>query len=72
MEEILEETKAVAANAGVNPRGAYAVDTEYSVNDLVEFYGSEYRATADTTGAEPPADPWELFVAAGEDGPVTQ
>jgi hypothetical protein len=70
MEEILEETKAAAANAGVTPRGAYAADTAYSVNDLVEYEGSEYRATSDTTGVEPPAAPWELFVSVGDTGPA--
>lgn len=68
MEEILEETKTVAANAGVVPCGAYAADTQYVANDLVEFDGSEYRATADTMGVAPPAAPWELFVSAGAQG----
>ncbi|WP_455424783.1 prophage tail fiber N-terminal domain-containing protein [Dryocola sp. LX212] len=68
MEEILEETKEVAANAGFNPRGAFSSDIEYQKNDLVQFDGSEYLATADVTGVVPPASPWELFVAAGEKG----
>ena len=78
MEELVAEAKANAAAAAASaqtaasyalvPRGAYDTDTEYSANDLVEFDGSEYRATADTTGIEPPADPWELFVSAGDQG----
>lgn len=68
MEEILEETKEVAAAAGVVPCGAFDPTTTYSANDLVEFDGSEYRATAEITGTAPPAAPWELFVSAGEQG----
>lgn len=68
MEEILEETKEVAAGAGVVPCGPYQPDTAYEVNDLVEWGGSEYRATAEVYGIAPPDAPWELFLAKGNDG----
>lgn len=70
MEEILEETKRVAENAGVIPCGPYNPQTQYSANDLVEYQGSQYRATTDVINIQPPAAPWELFLAAGEDGPA--
>lgn len=69
MEEILEETKRVAADAGVIPCGAWDPSTEYVENDLVQYEGSQFRATTDVTGVEPPTKPWELFVAAGGNGP---
>ena len=40
----------------------------YQKNDLVEYAGSEYLATEDVGGAEPPAAPWQLFLSAGAEG----
>lgn len=50
------------------PKGAFDPDAEYQRHDLVEYDGSEYLATADVTGVVPPESPWELFLAAGENG----
>ncbi|WP_234262241.1 prophage tail fiber N-terminal domain-containing protein [Klebsiella aerogenes] len=50
------------------PRGEFSPDNDYQKNDLVEYDGSEYLATADVTGIMPPASPWQLFVARGEQG----
>lgn len=68
MEEILEETKEAAANAGFNPRGPFEPTADYQKNDMVEYDGSEYLATDDVTGIVPPESPWQLFVAKGTDG----
>lgn len=68
MEEILEETKQVAADAGFTPRGPWSASVSYEKNDLVQYTGSQYLATAAVTGTEPPGVPWELFVAGGADG----
>ncbi len=71
MQELLKEAQDAAATAeayALIPRGEYDADTAYTTNDLVEYSGSEYRATADTTGVAPPAAPWQLFVSAGADG----
>jgi hypothetical protein len=59
---------AAAKKYALIPRGAFQLETEYQENDLVEYDGSEYRATADITGIAPPGSPWELFVAAGKPG----
>jgi hypothetical protein len=40
----------------------------YQKNDLVEYAGSEYLASEDVEGVEPPAVPWQLFISAGVDG----
>lgn len=50
------------------PRGEFNLDTAYQKNDLVEFDGSEYLATDDTTGISPPESPWQLFTSRGEQG----
>ncbi|ECG8590744.1 hypothetical protein FNI11_13530 [Salmonella enterica subsp. salamae] len=63
-----ESSAEIAAKYAVVPRGEYDPAISYSTNDIVEFDGSEYRATADTTGVSPPAYPWELFLSAGEPG----
>lgn len=68
MQEILAETRQVASSAGVVPRGEYSPDAEYAMNDLVQYEGSEYRATEDILGIIPPSYPWELFVSRGEQG----
>lgn len=68
MEELLAETKQVASNAGINPCGTYDETTQYVLNDLVAFQGSQYRATAEVQGISPPASPWELFVSQGDKG----
>ncbi|MFP2239966.1 prophage tail fiber N-terminal domain-containing protein [Pseudescherichia vulneris] len=69
MEEILKETKQAADEAGVNPRGAYDASVQYAKNGLVQFQGSQYRATTGICNVQPPVAPWELFVSAGKDGP---
>lgn len=68
MEEILEETKEIAGDAGINPCGHYDSSITYQKNDLVEFEGSQYRATTEILNITPPSEPWELFVSAGVDG----
>lgn len=71
MQALLKEAQDAAATAeayALIPRGEFNAEAAYVANDLVEYAGSEYRATADTTGVAPPADPWELFVSAGADG----
>ncbi|HEY4438698.1 MAG TPA: M14 carboxypeptidase N/E family protein [Lelliottia sp.] len=68
MEELIEEAKQIAADAGFTPRGPWDALTAYDKNDLVQYAGSQYLATNVVTGTEPPAAPWQLFVAAGADG----
>ncbi len=68
MEEILEETKAAAADAGFNPCGPWNSTTSYKKNDLVQYSGSQYLATAPVMAIEPPFAPWSLFVSAGDNG----
>lgn len=71
MQALLKEAQDAAATAeayALIPRGEFNADTAYATNDLVEYAGSEYRATADTTGVAPPSAPWQLFVSAGADG----
>ncbi|MGR7890392.1 prophage tail fiber N-terminal domain-containing protein [Klebsiella aerogenes] len=71
MQELLKEAQDAAATAeayALIPCGEFNADTAYATNDLVEYAGSEYRATADTAGVAPPENPWELFVSAGADG----
>lgn len=72
MEEILEETKQAAENAGFVPRGPWSATENYEKNDLVQYAGSQYLATADVSGIEPPAQPWQLFVSKGQDGPANE
>lgn len=50
------------------PTGEYNGDKTYNVNDLVQYEGSEYRATAQVSGVAPPLAPWELFLSRGEQG----
>lgn len=68
MQEILNETRDLASGAVARPTGEYDGDKTYSVNDLVQYGGSEYRATAQVAGVAPPLAPWELFLARGEQG----
>lgn len=68
MEEILEETKQVAADAGFTPRGPWVSTVNYEKNDLVQYAGSQYLATSQVSGIEPPSAPWELFLSMGETG----
>lgn len=63
-----ESSAETAAKYAVVPRGEYDAATSYAANDIVEFNGSEYRATTAVVGISPPASPWELFLAAGADG----
>lgn len=63
-----ESSAETAAKYAVVPRGEYDSATSYAANDIVEFKGSEYRATTAVVGISPPAAPWELFLAAGADG----
>lgn len=70
MEEILEDTKRAAL--GFNPRGQWISTADYEIDDLVEYAGSEFRATQPVIGLEPPAAPWELFVSAGVPGPANE
>ncbi|HCD7554239.1 TPA: prophage tail fiber N-terminal domain-containing protein, partial [Citrobacter farmeri] len=70
MEEILQETKQAASDAGFTPRGPWANTVNYEKNDLVQYAGSQYLATTTVTGTEPPAAPWQLFVKAGDTGPA--
>lgn len=65
-----DQAKQAAADAGINPRGAFDPAAMYAVNDLVQLAGSEYCATAEVTGISPPAAPWELFVSVGQVGPA--
>lgn len=69
MEEILEETKQAASDAGVTPKGAWTGTASYDTNDIVEYEGSQYIATGDVTGIEPPQNPWSLFVSKGDPAP---
>ncbi|WP_201282903.1 prophage tail fiber N-terminal domain-containing protein [Serratia rhizosphaerae] len=57
-----------AAEYALIPRGAFCGDVTYQKNDLVEYAGSEYLATEDVEGIEPPAVPWQLFLSAGAEG----
>ncbi|NEG58173.1 prophage tail fiber N-terminal domain-containing protein [Pantoea agglomerans] len=68
MQEILNETRDLANGAVARPTGIYDGGKTYSINDLVQFEGSEYRSTAQVTGVEPPRAPWELFLARDEQG----
>lgn len=63
-----EASAETAAKYAVVPRGEYDAATRYAANDIVEFDGSEYRATTAVVGISPPASPWELFLSAGADG----
>ncbi|SUI82152.1 Prophage tail fibre N-terminal [Serratia quinivorans] len=62
------ESAKMAAEYALIPRGAFRADMSYQKNDLVEYTGSEYLATEDVEGVEPPAVPWQLFISAGADG----
>lgn len=53
---------------GFTWRGAWDIGTAYAAYDLVEHEGSSYITLSPTTGDEPPAAPWELVAAKGEDG----
>lgn len=68
MQEILNEAREVTSGAVARPTGAYNAESIYSVNDLVQFEGNEYRATSRVTGVAPPQAPWELFLSRGEKG----
>ncbi|ELE9727862.1 prophage tail fiber N-terminal domain-containing protein [Enterobacter kobei] len=68
MQEILNETRDLASGAVARPTGEYDGDKTYNVNDLVQYAGSEYRATAQVSGVTPPLAPWELFLSRGEQG----
>ncbi len=78
MELLVAEAKAAAAAAeyyaeiakeyALIPRGPYEPTVSYAENDLVEFDGSEYRATAEVSAIAPPASPWQLFVSKGDTG----
>ena len=68
MQEILNETRDLANGAVARPTGPYDGARTYNINDLVQYEGSEYRATAQVTGVTPPLAPWELFLSRGEQG----
>lgn len=58
-------------------RGEYAGATAYSNNDLVQFEGSVWLATASTVAVAPPTTPggtpvapWQLVAARGDVGPA--
>lgn len=68
MQEILNETRDLASGAVARPTGEYDGDKTYNVNDLVQYEGNEYRATAQVSGVAPPLTPWELFLSRGEQG----
>ncbi|NQF31050.1 prophage tail fiber N-terminal domain-containing protein [Enterobacter asburiae] len=68
MQEILNETRDLTSGAVARPTGEYDGDKTYNVNDLVQYEGNEYRATAQVSGVAPPLSPWELFLSRGEQG----
>lgn len=49
-------------------RGPWDVNTDYQINDAVEYEGSSYIAIAETLGARPGTDVWDLMSARGVDG----
>jgi hypothetical protein len=59
--------------AGVTPKGAWAAETAYAVNDLVNYAGAQYRRKVAGMSANAPsldAANWGLFVDRGATGPA--
>ncbi len=52
----------------LNWQGVWAIGIAYLEHDAVEHDGTSYVATADNTGVAPPAAPWEMLAAKGDDG----
>ncbi|WP_347558597.1 hypothetical protein [Robbsia sp. KACC 23696] len=59
---------------GLVPRGEWAIDVSYDVDDFVTESGSAYLALKAHTGVQPGTDAttWQLYVASGDVSPVAQ
>jgi hypothetical protein len=57
---------------GFNNRGAWASNSAYAINDVVQVSGSSYVAKATGTNRPPATSPayWDLMVAKGDTGPA--